>query len=127
MTGGTLIRSSIMYCHRSDSKHIAAGFYWKDFCHHPRVCALYDHKAEVYEVTVEEGPDEPDSYWGWWSNGESPRGAPPRLNHVYYHRDLVEMCFPYGTAAEERRGRGVLVPVRLIRPKAGAPAGDGAG
>ena len=71
-------------------------------------------------------PDEPGSYWGWWSNGDSSRDSPPRFNHVYYHRDLVEMCFPYGTAAEEGRGRGALVPVRLIGAKAVLPAREGA-
>ena len=121
MTGGAPSRSSVMYCHRSGSGRIAAGFYWKDFCHDPRVCALYDRRAEVYEVMVEEGPDEPDSYWGWWSAGDPSRDIRPRFNHVYYHRDLVEMCFPYGTAAEAERGRGILVPVRVTLAKTVSP------
>jgi hypothetical protein len=50
-----------MYCHRRDSERLAAGFYWKDFCHDPRACRPYGREAEV---TAEEVPDETGSYWG---------------------------------------------------------------
>jgi len=65
----------------------------------------------ILEVVVEEGTDTPDSYWGWW---DSERQA---FNIVFARKLLVEICFPYGSKAEEDRGRGKLLPVnvRVIR------------
>lgn len=37
----------------------------------------------------------------------------PLLHIVYSHRDFLEIAFPYGTKAEEERGRGKVVQVRV--------------
>lgn len=61
----------------------------------------------IIQVEVSEGQDTPGSYWGWWDAGEQ------RFGIVWYRKFLVEMCFPYGTKAEEERGKGKLLPVNI--------------
>jgi hypothetical protein len=61
----------------------------------------------VFEVVVSEGTDTPDSYWGWWDSGRQ------AFNIVFARKLLVEVCFPYGSKAEEDRGRGKLMPVNI--------------
>lgn len=52
---------------------------------------------------LREGEESP--YWGWWDNKHE------EFCLVYPREMLTEMCFPYGTKAEEERGKGQLVNV----------------
>ena len=61
----------------------------------------------IFETVVTEGTDTPDSYWGWWDNKDE------RFTIVFARKLLVEICFPYGSKAEEDRGRGKLLPVNV--------------
>jgi hypothetical protein len=115
----------VLYCQRYKSERLAAGYWWTHFSSHPQVAKLNDSKADVYEVTVVEESVSPGSYWAWWDNGDQSRGKSPGFTHVHYGRGLVEMCFPHGTAIEERLGRGVLVPVRIVDSKVVIKVGDG--
>jgi len=60
----------------------------------------------VFEVVVTEGVD-PEGYWGWWDSERQ------MFNIVFFKKLLVEVCFPYGSKAEEDRGRGKLLPVNV--------------
>jgi len=70
-------------------------------------CQMHDQgAAPVFEILVRESLlGEPTYYWAWWNNQEN------EFEFVYGHRDLVNMCFPYGTTIEEKQGRGHLLPV----------------
>ena len=64
-----------------------------------------DDGEPVVAVLVEESPD--GDYYGW----EDAHIAGPVL--IYGDRRAVEMCFPYGTEAEEKRGRGRVVRLAI--------------
>jgi hypothetical protein len=55
----------------------------------------------IVAVTVEETPEsEAPTHWGWLKTGKDT----PEM--IYPRRFLLEMCFPYGIAAEVEAGRG---------------------
>ena len=61
----------------------------------------------VYQIDVTK-TDEPtdSSYWAWEDPDDS-------ICLVYYAFFLLNMCFPYGTAAEEEAGRGKVIRVNI--------------
>lgn len=76
----------------------------------PRSTRLYDDRAGVHQVwlrPVEEGGE----YWGWWDNERQ------SLRMVYPGRQLLEMCFAYGSRAEVDRGRGQVVNLEFVEAK----------
>lgn len=78
------------------------------FMQRAEVVRLYDPVAPVFSALVEELPgEEPGCYWAWWDNQ---RGE---FRHVYPDKKLFEIVFPYGSAAEEERGKGSKLPVRV--------------
>lgn len=57
-----------------------------------------------YKVKVREiKRSEVSPYWGWKDF------ARREYCMIYPRKEAVEMCFPYGTEAEEKMGRGKLV------------------
>ena len=68
----------------------------------------------VFHVQVTLDPEGP--YYGWLYSDDPANGS--NVGHVsmiFAHRMLVEICFPYGTAVEEKRGRGKIVRLRVER------------
>lgn len=65
-------------------------------------------------VLVELALDEAGPYWAWYHShhpgNTNYRGA---ISLVYGNPISVEICFPYGTDAEVRRGRGRMVRVNV--------------
>ncbi len=60
----------------------------------------YGHDR-IFEVLVREPkPGETPSYWSWWDEERQ------RFEFTWYWEGALEMCFAYGTKAEEERGRG---------------------
>jgi len=74
-----------------------------------RMCMDERLPNPIVEVEVSQGQDMPDSYWAWWDI------AGQRWTMVFPNKKLVEICFPYGSKAEEDRGRGKLLPVKIFR------------
>lgn len=65
----------------------------------------------IHEVIVRELQEgEASQYWGWWDQA---RGE-PHFTFVFRSKIKVETCFEYGTAVEERRGRGKLLNVAVV-------------
>lgn len=83
--------------------------YYRHFFPNPaamQICGV-DSK-DVYRCRVTEDTEQPDSYWAWWDNERK------RFTSIIFHKKLLaEICFPYGYKAEEARGRGVLLPVKV--------------
>ena len=50
--------------------------------------------------------NEPD-YWGWWDAEDK------KFTLIWPKHFLLEMCFPYGTKAEEERGKGKIYRVNV--------------
>jgi hypothetical protein len=68
-------------------------------------CCGADEKRR-YRVEVSRGTHgDPGGYWGWWNLEYM------RWEMVFGSKVQVEVCFPYGSKAEEERGRGWLLPV----------------
>ena len=113
--------STSMYCTKKPSDRLSAGIIYDNFATDARTTRCYDSKSPLLNVVVEECEESPDCYWGWWEydfdwiKGERVANSTKgEFVFVYYHKGLVEMCFPYGSKAEEERGRGKLLPVRII-------------
>jgi len=65
-------------------------------------------EGPYFELTVKETDSEDDSmYWGW-KNFES-----KEFRYINSIKGMVEICFPYGTDAEEKVGRGKLVRISI--------------
>ena len=102
MAGAMPKRSTRLFCQRADDG---------TYCHfapHPIVVRMYGSKREIFGATVIEAADETSGYWAWWDNERA------EFMFVYPHRSLVEMCFTYGSAIEEKHGRGLLLPVTIV-------------
>lgn len=56
----------------------------------------------VVLTITEDGP-----LWGWWDVKHN------TVSMIYWRRMLAEMCFTYGSRAEEDRDRGRLVRLTL--------------
>lgn len=67
-----------------------------------RMCG--DHPIVRVRVSETETPTD-RSYWAWWDNERQ------HFTMVYYSRVQVEICFAYGSKAEEARGRGKVCQV----------------
>lgn len=89
-----------LYAHRTPDGY-------RDFFPHPdvvRMCGL-DHPIDKVRLTTAHDGEQ----WAWWDASEHAHTI------VYQDEYLVEMCFPYGSKAEEERGRGKVVRVRVER------------
>ena len=52
-------------------------------------------------------PDEAGDYWTWWDSEKDD------FHFTAFAKMAVEICFPYGSKAEEDRGRGKLIRCRV--------------
>jgi hypothetical protein len=110
LTSGVLMtRESQMFCeHRAEGNIAFRSFYSTAF-----QVRLIEGKFPIVAVSIRErewdrSQPRPSGYWGWWSNEDS------SFHFVWPSRIQVEMCFPYGPEAEEKRGRGHLLPVEVV-------------
>ncbi len=79
----------------------------RHFFAHPDIVRMCGDQHPIVPVRVVYDPK--GAYWAWWD-------AEKRwFTMIYPAEVLVEMCFPYGSKAEESRGRGKLVNVRIDR------------
>jgi len=89
-----------MYAHWRVGEHRSA---FMHFDANPRVVKLYgDYPIHRVRVTLIEGNHD-GMYWGWLATGSK---CP---SMIYDARQLVEMCFTYGTKCEEERGYGKVI------------------
>lgn len=63
---------------------------------------------QIVKVTVKESDE--GEHWGWFDNDTG------SYSMIYPSRTQVEMCFTYGYAIEEERGRGRLVQLKVEAP-----------
>ena len=81
----------------------------RHFYSHPTGCKMcFDPKEanEVVPVRVTLSPT--GDFFGWWSAEEK------RFSMIYPHRMAVEVCFAYGSAVEEERGRGRVCQLAVV-------------
>ena len=65
-------------------------------------------------VRVRATKDADGDYFGWYNSFHPHNGSHQgHLSFVYPHRTAVEICFPYGPAAETQRGHGEIVRARV--------------
>lgn len=94
-----ILESDIYYAHRYEGGaywHASPNLWWVN---------IHGLKHQIVMIRIRErvSTDPPSDYWGWL-------GADKNYYHfVFYHKSLMEMCFPYGSKAEEERGRGRAV------------------
>lgn len=96
-----------LYC-AEETDHQSRPYLSYFFSHVVQVKMCMDSRRPlpIYETEVSAG-DDPNGYWGWWDAERQ------EFCFVFVKRLLVEVCFPYGSKAEEERGRGKLMPVRV--------------
>ena len=96
------IRSTIMFAtrlERHDSGTCLAGFMRDE-----QVAKLCFYKP-VERVVVREG--ETSEYWAWWDARET------QFRYVFLSRVQIDMCFPYGSDVETKKGNGEIVNVMI--------------
>lgn len=89
-----------MWCERDPEDGVLKHFY----CNTLSVRMHETGWPEILHVNVVE--DDAGTHFGWWDEGRQ------RIDFVYQHEILRDMCFPYGPEAEEERGRGRRIRVR---------------
>ena len=92
-----------MYAHWVVDEHHSA---FVDFNANPEVVKLYELYGDcpIHRVRVTLIEDNHDGmYWGWLATDSK---CP---SMIYDARQLVEICFTYGTKCEEELGRGKVV------------------
>ena len=100
-----MTRKHECYCLECNSERI--GRYYDHFFDHPKVVRMCGSEP-VLKVSVEELPEELlGCYWSWWSNETQ------KFLFTHHKKAGVEICFTYGSEAEEERGRGHLLPVKV--------------
>ena len=65
-------------------------------------------EGPYFELTVKETDSQDDSLYWAWKDYES-----KVFRYINSNRDMVEICFPYGTDSEERAGKGKLVRIAI--------------
>jgi len=74
------------------------------------VCRItHGRDKEYYKVKITsfEGSEDEALYWAWWNNERE------EFRHVYYFKDMVQMCFTYELKIYEEKGEGMLTPVNV--------------
>jgi hypothetical protein len=72
-----------------------------------QVSELCDKSAQVDNVEVVENPN--GDYWSFWDNETG------RFENAHYHKGGVNICYPYGTSALEKLGKGQLMKVSIVK------------
>lgn len=102
-------KPTILFCDERPAHK--GGMYLTDFYPHPgqvRMCrSPQDMKNPILQVEVSEGMDTPGTYWAWWDEQDQ------AFQFVNANKMGVEICFAYGSRAEEERGKGKLLPVSI--------------
>jgi len=70
-----------------------------------RMCITDEKPVYELEITESNVPD-CDSYWAWKSQNGN-------IGMIYPTFQLMDMCFPYGSAAEEKAGVGEVIRVDI--------------
>jgi hypothetical protein len=107
-----------MFC--QERPHHKGGTYYVDF-YQNTFCVRASGATVIHKVQVTEDPERDrtnkEGYWGWWDLD----GKEDRFMFVYAHQTLLNMCFPYGPEAEEQRGKGLRLPVKIEILEANIP------
>jgi hypothetical protein len=99
-------QTTVLYAHRTPDGY-------RHFFPHPDGVRMCGDCFPIDRVRLTTDPV--GSFWAWWDAGRAAHSM------VFPHQLLVEICFPYGSKAEEDRGRGKLVRVRVERIEDLAP------
>jgi hypothetical protein len=99
-------RSWVLFCERTKDGKL------EHFYPAVRVVEMCGGKLEdIVRVRLE--PAEDGDLWGWrYSHHPVNTTYRGQVSMIYSREMLVEMCFPYGTAAEKKRGRGEIVRLK---------------
>lgn len=102
-------RSTVMYATRLP-KH-GGGTYLAGFMHSEQVAKICFYKP-VERVAVRDMREgETSECWAWWDAKDG------RFDFVFASWAGVEMCFPYGSEVERKKGNGEVVNVAIEESK----------
>jgi hypothetical protein len=93
-----------MYCHKLPRHD---GGTWYAHLYPNKVCVSMCGSDPIIKVRVTECEETPDCYWAYWDLKDGD------FSMVYPKRNLVEICFPYGSKVAVERGEGLVLPVRI--------------
>ena len=69
------------------------------------MCVKTDEPIYEIEITETDKPDS-DSYWAW-------KDLDGKISMIYYILPALNICFPYGSRAEEVAGHGKVIRVDI--------------
>ena len=101
------MRTTTMYCqerHATTLRGLVFNYFYLN-----TVCVEMCGPGDIIKVQVTEEPmtQNQDTYWGWWQFEDD------AFVFVHPHQTLLNMCFPYGPEAEEKKGVGIRLPVKV--------------
>lgn len=95
----------IKYCTK-ELREQDGKIYYKNIFPSERTVLMCSTK-KIYKIDVREAKDgEETPYVGWLD----PEG---NINFIFPNLILLEVCFPYGSKAEELHGRGKIIRVKI--------------
>lgn len=100
---------SIRYCTKEYRRQDGKFYYTNIFSTIKSVKMCIAEPAPIFKIDVIETKEiDENSYYGWLEFEDS------NISYIYPHLTLFSVCFPYGYKAEEERGIGKLIRVKII-------------
>lgn len=63
--------------------------------------------SKIYKIDVREAKDDEETPYVGWLDSEG------NIDFIFPHLTLLEVCFPYGSKAEELLGRGKIIRIKI--------------
>lgn len=63
--------------------------------------------SKIYKIDVREAEDNEETPYVGWITSEG------NIDFIFPHLTLLEVCFPYGSKAEELSGKGRVIRVKI--------------
>jgi hypothetical protein len=97
----------IKYCIKELREQDGKIYYKNIFSSEKTVLMCLSSPKKIYKIDVREArEDEETPYVGWLSSEGD-------INFIFPHLTLLEICFPYGSEAEELSGKGKVIRVKI--------------
>ena len=97
----------IKYCTKELREQDGKIYYKNIFPSEKAVLMCVSPPKKIYKIDVREARgDEETPYVGWFDSEGN-------IDFIFPHLTLLEVCFPYGSKAEELRGRGKIIRVKI--------------
>ena len=71
------------------------------------MCLCLSSPKKIFKIDVREAKEDEETPYVGWLDSEG------NIDFIFPNLTLLEVCFPYGTKAEERCGKGKIIRVKI--------------